>query len=380
MVAVQAFLMMLGFRDIGFILILTTIYVAVVSIKNIQWKLMDVLIVLFILYSLFSYLFSDYPLSLFYYGVKTQIIPILFYFIARGKYISKIEFINNMFYPLLVVYLFAVILYFFPPGFYTEFKMGNISENVSVKMLHEISRMSSFWSHPYFVGYSSVFVIVSSLINIIVYKNTSKLYIWMLFLALFCQIFSQMRVCLAFSFLFFFYITLYSYRHKLRASKILFRIWLSLIIIVITVVFIIFTYLDSSFIEYILNRSIDSDENIITARFGLFDGFTSKISILGEGLGKYGHAALLINQPSIADCEYIRLPVELGLMGALIYFIIICKSIINGLKIKYIYFYETSVILFFLVAMIGAAPLEMPGQQPFMLWFCVGTIANNKLR
>ena len=55
--------------------------------------------------------FSDYDFSLYYYGIKLQIIPILFYYIARGKYFKDNSFFDNIKLPLILVYISAILLY-----------------------------------------------------------------------------------------------------------------------------------------------------------------------------------------------------------------------------------------------------------------------------
>lgn len=367
---------MLGMRDFSFVLILATIYVTAISLKSIHWKDIDTIVLIFILYSLLSFLFSDYDFSLYYYGIKLQIIPILFYYIARGKYFKDNSFFDNIKLPLILVYISAILLYFFPPSWYLEFKLANIGENVSEYILHEYTRMSSFWSHPYFVGYSSAIFIVYMLDKIIrsdIIRVNDLCYI---ILAVFCLFFSQMRVCIAFVFLYYLYITIYSFRHKLKIRKLFFKGWWLLLILTILISFIIVNYLDSSFIEYIKDRSINSEENFVLKRFEQFAEFIKRISFLGEGLGKYGHSAIAMNKPCIADCEYIRIPVELGIIGSLLFFIIIIHSLIRGLSKIKLYRLEVFIILFFLLTMIGAAPLEMTVQQPFILWFCIGHLMN----
>ena len=148
-----AILLMLGKRDFSFVLIIATIYVFLKSLKTIKWKDIDTIVAIFIIYSLVSFLFSDYDFSLFYFGIKLQVVPIFFYYIARGKYFKDSSFFDNIKYPLVFVYISAIFLYFFPPAWYLEYKTANITADMSDHMIHEFTRMSSFWSHPYFVGY-----------------------------------------------------------------------------------------------------------------------------------------------------------------------------------------------------------------------------------
>ena len=132
-------------------------------------------------------------------------------------------------------------------------------------------------------------------------------------------------------------------------------------------------YADTDLIDYVLSRSVQSDENIMNQRVQMFGDFWN-VSFCGEGLGKYGHAALIYNKPSITDCEYIRLMAELGIMGCVILFIIYLKSILRAFVHRKTLFFEFCIISFFLASMIGATPLENQSMQPFLFWFCMGRI------
>ena len=215
------------------------------------------------------------------------------------------------------------------------------------------------------------------MMNKIVYCRDVKSYdLIYIILTLICVFFSQMRICIFFLFLLYLYLTIYSVKNNLRIRKYLLSGWVLLLLISVFIYFVIINYLDSSFIDYIKYRSVDSDENIIAKRFGLFSDFLKNISLLGEGLGKYGHSAILFNMPSIADCEYIRLPVELGIMGFFNFMFIILFALFRGFNNIKKYSVETFVVSFYLLAMIGATPLEMTVQQPFMFWFCIGHLMN----
>ena len=119
LVAIAASLMF-GVRDVSSLLILVTIAVAAISLPTIRWKAFDAVVFVYLLYSLCSYFFVEYTYSLrvYYLGVRSEMIPLLFYFIARGKLFKSDEFFENIRTPLFLAMACGVYLYFFQPYFY----------------------------------------------------------------------------------------------------------------------------------------------------------------------------------------------------------------------------------------------------------------------
>ena len=202
-----------------------------------------------------------------------------------------------------------------------------------------------------------------------IYEKRKLQYILYLFIALATLFFAQQRVSIAFFLCFLIFITFFI---KTKNKKRIIYLWGIIFVFILIAVFYLINYADESYIEYILNRSIDSEDNLIESRFGMFSSFWD-ISLFGDGLGRYGHAVLLYNMKSITDCEYIRLMAELGIIGCLIFFIIYLKSIFIAFRYKILMF-EFLILLFNLAAMIGATPLENLSMQPFLLWYCIGRI------
>ena len=372
-------LIMLKFKDLTSLLILLTISSSILSIVKLKFQPIDLFVLIFILYNLISGFFSEYPYEIYYAGIRNQVIPIMFYFIGRGQLIDNKRFIENIKIPIIISIVFGLYVYFFPPNFYIDFKSQNLTADMNSKMYYEMTRLSSFWGHSYTIGFASLFLSIILLKEIIIDNIGSKKTYLILSLAILTLFFAQQRVSIAFFILVICFFTYYAF--KINSPQRYTIIYIIIIIIIITILIttIMLYYLDSGFIDYVLNRTIDNDGNLIGDRIKMFDKYIKQISLFGKGLGLYGHKALSYNLPSITDCDYIRLPNELGYVGLTCFLGICTSAILKTKKILNYTIFEFLVIIFYLIAMIGAAPLYMWLQQPFLLWFSIGSIQKKYL-
>ena len=360
----------IGLKDIYSYIIVLLLLSTIVTLKSKPIKLnaMDGWILVFILYQLISYLFSNYPFSLFYYGIKAQIVPIAFYFIGRNRLFSDNKFLVRMKWSMMFAFICGLILYFWSPGWYIARKTIDLTASSSTNAFYEVTRLSSFWPWSYAMGYGSLYFIMYFAKDALFKKGNLQIYCCLI-TSLLVLFFAQQRVSIAFFIVFMVIISFWSNVDKKRILK----VWLLICLFGIILFLWITNHADTDFIDYILNRSLNSDENIISQRFELFSSFWN-VSILGEGLGKYGHSALIYNMPSITDCEYIRFMAELGIIGCVIFFYICFKTIYKAFCLRKYCIFELCIILFFLVAMIGATPFENLSMQPFLFWYCLGRI------
>jgi len=382
LVAIAASLMF-GFKDVSSALILLVVGTFLVSFSSIRWNRFDFIVFLFFLYSLVSYFFVEYsyPFRLYYLGIRAQIIPMFFYFIARSENFKSDVFFENIRSPLFFAMACGVFFYFFQPYFYVKYKAdviwGSFGSNVndlSGKMLYEITRMSSFWPHSYFIGYSSLFLFMYSAKKIVIDDCYKKFDLACFSLSFFCLFFAQQRVSIAYCVLFFISLTLYATFKKLRSRRLLYSLWACAVVFGVGVFFIIMNFLDVDFVEYVLNRSVNYEGSLVGDRFLMFETFVERLNFFGSGLGRYGHGAVEEGFIGIPDSDYIRIPAELGFLGLAMLLGMCIHSIILGLRIFRYAFFEVCTLCFCLIAMIGAAVWELGTLQPFIYWFCIGHI------
>lgn len=372
-------------RDVSSLLILVSVFVCVRCLSSIKWNLFDGFVFLYMFYCLCSYFIATYTYEsrLYYLGIRAEIIPILFYFIARSKKFESDDFFENTRNPLIVAMLFGLYFYFFMPAFYMSYKINVVWNTLNARvsdlsghLLYEMTRLSSFWPHSYFIGYSSLFLFMYMMKKIVVDNVYNKKDLIALFLSFFCLFFSQQRVSIAFCLLFFFGLTVYVTIKKLETRVILYALWFIAVVAGIGIFLLVSTFLDVDFVEYILNRSVNYQGNMVGDRFDMFSFFSERLSFFGGGLGRYGHGANELGYSSIPDCDYIRIPAQFGFLGLGMLMSICIYSISTGIRIFKYAFFEVCCLCFCLVAMLGAAPWELGTLQPFMYWFCIGHIHN----
>ena len=97
----------------------------------------------------------------------------------------------------------------------------------------------------------------------------------------------------------------------------------------------------------------------------------------GDGIGRYSHLAYQQNKLAITDCQYIQTLHETGYFGLIGYILLFIYLIVNGMRNIKLNIFEIGVLIFYLIAMIGANPLSNQGIHTIFLWICCGRIINN---
>ena len=137
---------------------------------------------------------------------------------------------------------------------------------------------------------------------------------------------------------------------------------------------------DMNLMDYIVNRTVNKENNLVEERWLQYAKFFNTITPLGSGIGSLSHVMLDHTRRTINDCDYLRLLNEVGLVGFSLLSIIIISSIVKGIKNYKIYFFEVNVLIFMLISMLGANPLEVDQLHPMMYWYCMGRIQSGDSR
>lgn len=359
------------------LLVVGTLLVAVVlfSKRLVTLNSADQLFFLLMAYFLISFIFSSYPFRLYYLGVRSQIIPMLFFFIGKSKFFVNDKFLIKMKKPMMIAMLAGLVLYFWAPSWYIEKRMASLTVDATEKSFFEATRLSSFWPWSYMMGYSSLYFIMY-FIKDLFKKQVSYITYFCFAVAFAVLFFAQQRVSIAFFPIFLLLASRYGRFANIGRLK---YVWGACALLVVAVGVFLVYYADEALLTYILERSIDSEENIVDQRFEMFQDWVN-FPLFGDGLGRYGHFAIyLFDKPAIADCEYIRLINEIGIIGCSLFGMLYLMAMVRAFKyIKY-YLFEFSVLLFLLAAMIGATPLENSSMQNYLLWYCMGRIFNSNV-
>jgi hypothetical protein len=278
---------------------------------------------------------------------------------------------------LMFTYIGGLYLYFIFPSWYIEWRITILEEWVSQwgtgtsseDYVKGIKNLSSFFQHPYFVGYTAVFAL-SYFLNYI-YSNGLKLIVVLsFFITSVVVILAQQRISIVFCLSLF---AVYLFFGSLKGK--IYMLWL-VIPIIIAIIYFVSTFGDTY--DIVLKRiSTIFDGSVLNERKNMWTSFFKPDTnyILGEGFNIAGHAAIKYGMPSITDGEFHKLLYEIGILGSAIFYFFLLGTIVCAMKnIKYCRV-ELSVILFFLCAMYGANPYGMESTVP-IYWFCAGRIWN----
>lgn len=351
--------------------------ISLFTIRTFRFCFVDVLFLVYITHCLLTFVWGDVPLKIFYYGgIKSQVFPASFYLLGRSPMFKDCDLMDRAKWPLVFAFVSGLYFHFYMPAWYMNFKMSSLEDVVS-NSVSDWTRLGGFWAWSYFLGYISLFYLMYE-IKLRVIDGVYRKWFWpTTFSSLLVLFFAQQRVSIAYFIIFI--LLLYIVTTKSLPRLIIKMALLSFgVLIVLFVVYkITEIYLGDEFLTYFLNRSVDNDSNLVLDRISMFEKFVNTITFFGQGIGMYSHFAIAIGKEGISDCDYLRIPNEIGLVGAFYLLIIILAVLIMGAKRIKRNFYETNVVSFLLAAMIGAAPLEAFSLHPYMYWFCMGRIVCN---
>ena len=367
---------MLGISGVWTIISYLSFLFALTIVTDLEYSICDLLVCFFIIYSLSTYfLFGDYPIEIFIASIRDQIFPISFYFFARSKHMQDCQIMHNAIIPLVISFIIGFFLFFLSPSWYIDYRL-NGDYNRSIGNYYNLTRMSSFWSSSYFVGYSALFVIIYIISNTLFYNEKIRYYGIILLISFLALLFAQQRISIGFLGLFLIIACVYSLKNRIISPKLFFIYLFAIILLIMIVVILITTYMDEEYVTFVIERSTESEDGMIEDRINLFEEYISSISFLGDGFGKYSHNAMLYDMPCISDCEYIRTPNEIGIFGMGLFLFIALSSFSLLTNRNRLLCFESFCLAFYLLAMIGATPLEVSQQQPFLLWYCIGKAQN----
>ena len=161
----------------------------------------------------------------------------------------------------------------------------------------------------------------------------------------------------------------YSVLFKLKGSKLIF--FLTQFFFLLLGYFVILSYNPELLNDLILRLYSFSDA--IDERSGSWiDGLSITQSVLtGDGLGRYGHKAVEYSDIYIPDGNYFRMLAEIGVIGFLLFFAIIFKSLYNGFdnfKNNYI---ELGIIIIVCMQAVGSDIFGFQLVAP-VFWYSIG--------
>ena len=284
------------------IILLSAIIISLNKLRN-QTTRMDLFIIFFSISIAIASLSNIYPQAFWFEGVRYQLFSIIFFFVGESSTSKDWDFFDKSIIPVLVVCFIGLILYITSPSWYVDFKLSGFTDNEGGRFL-EMTRLSAFWTYPYWVSYGSGIIYFYLLFKS--YKKgriTTKIAFALIFLAV-IMVLAQQRAPIAFVAL----ITLTLLVNSLfNGQKRSFSTYvLFLLLILVCCISIVFSFLDQERLIFMLSKFESLIEggnaSFLKERTNIFSDFYSKkITFWGDGIGRYGHEAYYSGKMAITD-------------------------------------------------------------------------------
>lgn len=340
------------------------------------------------MFSIVLYAFNGLPLECYSQAIKQCFFPMLFFifgYTIRNDY----SFYKTYLYSCAFCFVIGLYLYLFTPPYYLQF-LVDIKENtwyfgdniLDEDLVVGFTRFSSFFTSSYSISFFSIPAIAISLGWIIRKENNINraMLSFFLFLSVASAILSMQRIAMFFAVVLLILYSFYGYINK--AKRVL--LFTTLILIIITS--ILFFLSDND--RFVLIYDMLSDRlavfNISDAMsvrtnqykdYGVFDNLLRLI--FGSGMGSAGAFAGRLGYSAIYDGEFVKLLVEYGIFGLLVFVSLLLLTIYKMLKnYKYLHI-EFGIISFYVLSCIGANSLSMFFYS-IMFWFAMGMVWNKK--
>lgn len=384
--AINGFLGMIGLGSIAKFDLLIMLAGTVITFSYLRKyvSMFDIFIIVFIGIIAFASLLNNYSYELWYSGCRYQLYATIFFFVGRHPYIQTHLIFRKGVFPFLCVCIIGLFLYVISPSWYMDYKLQiwQAEGNVSDGMILEMTRFSAFWTYPYWVSYGCVIMYAYIMINCYMKRYMNKIETLILIFIAFIALLTQQRApistiaLLTVVFIIGGQFRRKKYGHISLRSSIFYFILLS-----ISMFMFFITFIDYEMLERLLGK-IELLENIsafLNERSDIFsDFYTKKVTLFGDGIGRYSYAAYALGKQAITDQQYMQLMYETGYFGCMGYGIILLIILFKGLKYRTSCYIELVIIMFFLVAMTGANCLSNFVQHTAIFWMCCGYICNRK--
>lgn len=381
---IDGFLCMVGlvsFAKLTMILIFLSLFLVLEQlVKCPKW--IDWFIITFIFIFLFSSILKHYNTQLLYFGFRHQLLLTLFFIVGENSRLAGWGIFQKAKFPILIISFIGLILFITQPNWYMSWKLAMWADDMNNNRILEMARLSAFWTYPYWVSYGCALLYAYVVYKLYLKGQRAKpANVIILIFLLLIMLLSQQRAPIGFVLL----VTLgYIFLSVIKRTKdmIYFRKHMFMLIcLTFLSLLVIFQYVDSDTLISI-NRKIEvllgsSNESFLSRRLSLFSDIKNHDNIFwGAGIGKYSHEAFRLGKQAITDQQYYSIYVETGILGCICYLIIIGSVIIKGIiHLKY-YYFELSIVLFYLIAMTGANPLSSEPLHTIIFWLCCGRVYN----
>lgn len=330
-----------------------------------------------ILLSLINFLSNNAPLQLFEEGIFLYFFPVGFFLMAQNLDKNLLEkFYKRTFYAFMFTYIVGLYFYIAQPDWYVVWRKAQLEEWLGISAqsyLDKYLNLSSFFSHPYFVGYTSIWTTSYILDKI---RKADKFpwgYLIMFIITFVTSFLAQQRLC---TFVNIMTICVYLFL-EIKSKKYRLTYCVAIIVVIASVYIVSLLSIYSEMFERyssILSGDVLNDGRDLQWR-SVYKNFYNFIT--GEGFNIVGHGAIRYGLKSIADGELFKFFYEIGFVGCFFFYgfwLITVNKIRHNISA---YAVEIPVVVGFVVAQYGANTFEMTNII-ILFWFSVGIIWHRK--
>lgn len=344
--------------------------------RTLKWKLVDRLVLLFILYSFFSCFSTSFNYEIINDWFRAIAFGTLGYFVARGMKQNQYGIFDAMKFVFPIICIIALFLYFHPTSWYLNYKLNY--EGLSDHMIIELTRLSGFWEYPYFISYGSFIYLAYFSLK---YYNQGlslekSMYAFFLVVALAC-FFAQQRVAIVFVICLYVLFHFLSFLSKRYSIKSLLVCDIIIILLSGSIVIALKNIVSLDTFDYIVERMAKGtmDSELVSTRFDMFkDESSIKNMFIGDGYGSHSRSSNNV----VSDNQFLNIYAEFGIIGLILLYLPIVCSLFKAIRRHRFYLFELCILLFYLAAMTGANPINSPDLHPFLFWYCLGLINNHR--
>lgn len=359
------------------------LFAGLCCVRKIKVHGFDSLVLLYLFYMILNGLLIDYHhhWKFLYRALLAHVFPVMCYFIARYTQIDIGNYLTKMKWPILFAMTCGIAFYFLHPSWYVAMKESQIKEYATEMSISGVYRLSSFWGHPYVLGYATfLYCVIVTYKLLLGLKNRKELmfYLFTAFVCIVVLLLAQLRVTIVVYALSIIYMIL-SCKQESLSRKMWKILELALCLILFAFIFLQFA---SESMDYISSHMLNlTEDNSMSDRFEHTAGGVNFFSLFGDGLGRYGYPARDYGMWAIVDHEFQCHVAELGYFGVSLLCCIILLTTLKCFKRLHLVV-ENSILFFFFMAMLGASVLSNSHQYNYIFWYTLGLVwsANYKKR
>jgi hypothetical protein len=311
--------------------------------------------------SLFWFVFSGIPVSVFFAEWSNSILPIFFFYVANKKNKFDFGFYNITLFAIIISFILGFYLWMTLPPLYRLFM--DTTEGPGTDMFF----FQSLYGLTATGAMSVIGFLISARLVLSSKGRKGKIVMLICIIAAILTFRRSSMLVLFMSLIGIHYIGYIKYNFLKKRHFLLETLFIFLIIYY-------FTKDYGEFFENIIERSSMISE-AFSERSGTWNyAFQDLTFIFGKGLGSTGHKAIGYTKTLIADGNYFKMIAEIGIFGVLVFFAIIITTLTNGLKDLKSKYLELGIVLSMCLIGIGSNIFVYQSIVP-IFWYSVGRIS-----